>query len=146
MSTRFAQYNPRKVVITFKGIQMLMVAEGTFVVAERMEDGFTMRKGAYGDVTRVQMLDVSGSVTVTLQGASPTNDLLMTEVLADELAQTGWGPLQIKDLNGTTLLNAPIAWVRKRPNYEGSDDAPNREWVFDCHALLGDIGGAAPIL
>ena len=138
----FKNYDPARVVITWAGILIQGPAAGTFVSAERADDGFKMDIGSAGDVTRVRNRNRSGSVTVTLQAASPTNDLLSSRVALDEAFGTGYGPLQVKDLNGTTLLLAEFAWVRKLPTVEAADEASNREWIFDCASLDMNGGGA----
>ena len=137
----FNNYDPGRVVASFNGIPFLGFMDGTFISAERTEDGFTMQVGAGGDVTRVRSRDTTGSVTLTLQAASPTNDLLSSIALTDELFGTGTGALMVKDLNGNTLLEAPIAWVRKLPTTEFADEASSREWVFDCANLIKFVGG-----
>ncbi len=135
-------YDPGKIVVTFGGILIRGYAEGTFVTAERAEDGFELSVGAGGDVTRVRNRNRSGSVTLTLQAESPTNDLLSAMATADELSGTGTGALMIKDLNGTTLARAESAWIRKFANVEYSDTGSTREWAIDCAELELLVGGA----
>ena len=138
----FHNYDPGRVIVTFRGILIQGFADGTFVNAERTEDAFAKVVGASGDVTRVRSRDRSGEVTLTLQAASPTNDLLSAVAQIDESTGLGYGPLLIKDLNGNTLLLAEQAWIRKAPAVEFGTDASNREWVFDCAALDMTVGGA----
>lgn len=139
---QFHQYDPGQVVVNFKGIDLVAVMDGTFVNAERAEDAFSMQVGAGGDVTRVRSRNRSGAVTVTLQAASPANDLLSAVALDDELFGTGTGPLLVKDLFGNTLIDADTAWIRKLPAVEFADDASGREWVFDCAELSMFVGGS----
>lgn len=138
----FSNYDPGRVVASFRGIPFLAYMDGTFISAERTNDAFSMQVGAGGDVTRVRSRDLTGSVTFTLQAASPTNDLLSAVAAEDELFGTGYGALMIKDLNGNTLLEAPTAWIRKLPTTEFSDEASGREWVLDCSELIMFVGGA----
>lgn len=138
----FKNYDPGQVVASFKGIQLLGFMDGTFISAERAEDAFEMAVGAQGDVTRVRNRNRTGTVTVTLQAASPANDLLSAQAALDELAGVGYGPLLVKDLNGTTVLEAPIAWLKKVPTVEFGDEASGREWMFDCSELIMAVGGA----
>ncbi len=138
----FRNYDPGRVVVTFKGIRLLAPQDGTFVSAEREEDAFTKQVGSAGDVTRSRNRNISGSVTVTLQQASPTNDLLSALAEADELTGLNYGALMVKDLNGTTLLEAPNAWIRKTPTVEFAKEASGREWVFDCAQLIMNVGGS----
>jgi hypothetical protein len=138
----FNNYDPGRVVASFRGINLLGFMDGTFISAERTEDAFSMQVGAGGDVTRVRSRDMTGSVTFTLQAASPSNDLLSAVAAEDEAFGTGFGSIMIKDLNGNTLLQAPIAWIRKLPVTEFADEASGREWVIDCAQLIKFVGGA----
>lgn len=138
----FKNYDPGTIAVTFKGIPMLGVMDGTFVTVERNEDAFSVAVGAAGDVARVRNRDKTGMVTVTLQQGSPINDLLTAQALLDEVSGLGFGPLMVKDLRGTTLVLAPIAWIKKMPTVEFGDELSGREWVFECASLEIKAGGA----
>jgi len=137
----FEQYDPGQVIIQLGGRILTGFAAGTFITAERNEDSFSEVVGSDGLVTRVFSRNKSGIVTLTLQGASPSNDLLAAQHAADELTRTGFANLSVTDLNGTTRVNAPIAWVRKPANYEAADSESSREWVLACAQLFMHVGG-----
>ena len=136
------QYDPKKIVATFRGILIQGYADGTFVTAERKEDAFDTSVGAGGDVTRVRNNDRTGLVTLTLQSESLTNDLLSANLLIDEESGLGIGALMVKDLNGTTLISAESAWIKKFPVGEYADDGGSREWVIECADLRMFVGGS----
>lgn len=139
-------YDPGRVVMTFRGILINGgYMDGTFISAERAEDGFKMSVGAAGDVTRVRSRNRTGTVTLTLQAADSINDLLAAVVAEDEFFGTGFGSLMVKDLNGTTLIDAPIAWIKKVPKTDFADDASGREWAFDCAQLTITPGGSTSL-
>lgn len=138
----FKNYDPGRIAGSWKGIPFLGFMDGTFVNAERNEDAFSMSVGAQGDVTRVRSRNRTGLVTITLQAASPTNDLLTAQAQLDELSGVSYGPLQIEDLNGNTLLLASVAWIKKAPAVEFGTEAGSREWVFECADLEMSVGGA----
>lgn len=138
----FNNYDSGRIVGSWKGIPFLGFMDSTFLNAERNEDAFTESVGAQGDVTRVRSRNRTGTVTLTLQAASPTNDLLSAQAILDELTGLGYGPLLIKDLNGTTLVEAAVAWIKKVPAVEFGTEASGREWVFTCADLVMNIGGA----
>jgi hypothetical protein len=141
----FATYSPNKIQMVWNAIPMLAFMDGSFVTVERTADGFTRTPGAHGDVTRVQSHDRGGSVTVSLMWQSPTNDLLSAAARTDELYGTETGPLLVKDLNGTSLFTAEVAWIRKVPTSEFGTDAPSREWIFDCAEIEMLVGSATTL-
>lgn len=138
----FHNYDPGRVVAAFRGIPILGYADGTFIAVERAEDAFTSEVGAGGDVTRVRSRNRTGTATFTLLSSSPTNDLFSGVALEDEMFGTGVGPLLVKDLNGTTLIEAPVAWIKKSPAVEYAKEAGSREWVIECAELFMKVGGA----
>lgn len=139
---QFKNYDPGRIIIIFKGAQIQGYAEGSFVKASRAEETFKTSAGAGGDVVRVRNRNKMGSVVVTLQAASASNDVLQAFLDTDEATGLGYGALMIKDLNGTTLVVAEKAWVQKPADSEYSADAPNREWTIDCAELLIKNGGS----
>jgi hypothetical protein len=138
----FNNYDPGRISASWKGIQLLGFMDGTFISGERSEDAFEMSVGAGGDVTRVRNRNRTGMVTVTLQAASPSNDLLSAQALLDEKFGVGYGPLLVKDLNGNTVLEASVAWIQKVPNVEFADEGSGREWIFACADLVMHVGGS----
>lgn len=143
MSDTFKNYSPDLIIVTWGSIRMAGFADGTFVTAERDEDGYTKKIGATGDVVRVRSLNKGGSVKLTLQQSAATNDLLSAAYEVDQAFGTfNTADLMIKDLNGTTLAHALHAWIKKLPNVEFGKDLSNREWTFDCAALDILVGGS----
>lgn len=138
----FKQYDPARVVMTYRGIPIRGYMDGTFISVERASDSFEKAVGAGGDVARVRSRDRSGRVTLTLQQTAPVNDLLSAIAIEDELFGTGLGPLMVKDVNGTTLLLASIAWIVRPANVEFGDSLSGREWIFDCADLNMGVGGS----
>jgi len=138
----FHNYDPAKVVAIFRGIPILGFAEGTFIAGEREVDAFSKVAGARGEITRVRSRNRSGTVTITLMAESPSNDSLSAVAVLDEASGLGFGPLMVKDLNGNTVLSAPIAWIQKVPNVEHATDASTREWVIAVAQFDVHVGGA----
>lgn len=138
----FKNYDPRQYSVTFAGIIVGGFMDGTFISVERTEDSYSMAVGARGDVARVRSRDKTGTVTITLQQTSPSNDLLSAQIVADELLGTGVAPLLLKDNNGTTIIQAANAWIRRPANSEQSDELSSREWAIDCAELNMVVGGS----
>ena len=134
-------YDPKMVVITFGAIPISGYAEGTFVSVNRSGDAFAKRKGAGGDVERINKNQGDFEVTVTLLQTTPTNKELSAVLAADQVTNAGVFPLTIKDLLGETLFFAPQAWIRKDPEWEDGDDTNSRAWVFDTGIGSNLVGG-----
>jgi len=129
-------YDPSRVSVSWGPINITGFAEGTFVEAERDEDGFTKYVGSQGEVCRTRNLNKSGKVTVTLMATSPINDLIDLYASVDEdLGLGGVWPLRINDFNGYLRVSATEAWVMKKPKAERAKEAGTVVWVFDCAAI-----------
>lgn len=137
----FRNYDPGRIVLVFNNIQAQGYGPDTFVKAARNEDTFTEQVGANGDVVHVRNRNRTGKVTFTLQDASPTNDAFSALAQADELTGLAFGSLMIKDLNGTTLIQAANARIQKYPDAEYAADAGTNDWVIMCAELEMNIGG-----
>lgn len=141
MSTLY-NYSPDKFTVSFKGVNIVGFQDGTFIEIERDEEGFTKHIGALGDATRVRNLNRGGKVTITLIQAAPTNDRLSAIAASDEQFGDGVGALLIKDLNGTTRVSSPEAWIKKWPKVERGKESLSVVWEIDCAVLtMSNVGG-----
>lgn len=141
MATR--DLDPKQVIVTFGEVELSGFADGTYVSIERDEDAWTKHVGADGEVGRIRNRNRCAGVTVTLAEYSPANDLLMAYALADERDGSGKKPITVKDLLGTTIAHAPVAWVKKLPVVEKAKEVTDREWVFDTGPMDIFAGGNA---
>lgn len=138
-------YDPGQVIVTFGSIVLTPgFGEDTFLAYEPADKLFSTKVGASGEVVRSRSRNKSGTFTATLLQSSLVNDLLTAIAAGDALAGTGVLPLQVKDLNGTTLLVAKNAWIEDRPHTEFSKEAGEREWVFAGEEFVEFHGGATP--
>ena len=128
VDTSVKTYDPKLVVLTFMGIIISGYADGTFINAKASGPAFKHKKGADGSVDRVNTNTWDLDIDVTLKQTANSNGDLSTIFLADKLSNAGKGELKIKDLNGTSLIFAPQAWITDGPDGAFSDDLTNRVW------------------
>jgi structural protein KPP10_ORF10 len=134
-------YDPKEIFVTIGGAAMQGFADGTFVTLDRNEDAFSTVSGADGIVARVKSNNRAGTLTLSLQQTSLSNDILSGFALLDEISNTGTFPILIKDNQGTSLIFSATGWVQKMPAVEYSKDISNREWVIGLADLTYFIGG-----
>lgn len=134
-------YDPAKHLLSFAGNLLGSPGKDTFIKASRNEDGFTLAKGVSGEGTRTKNNNHSGTVEYTTMASSQTNDILSAIAAADELLGIGVGPLFMKELNGTSVLHAQNAWIKKLPDTERAKEAGEVTWVFECDDLQIYQGG-----
>ena len=134
-------FDPKMVVMTWGVIPISGYAEGTFVRVKRSGDAFGKKKGAGGDIERINRNQGDFEVAITLQQTSGTNKELSAALAADIATNAGVFPLTVKDLLGTTLFYAPQAWIRVDPEWEDGDELNAREWTFDTGIGANLVGG-----
>lgn len=134
-------YDPALVIGTWGGIPVVGVADGTFFKVVRDEDTFSKKTGAAGEVTRVRNRNRGGSIEITVLQSSSFNDVLAAGHAIDEASGLGVKPFFLKDLSGTTLVQANNSWVKKPADGEFAKDATNRTWILDVDDLQIFTGG-----
>ena len=134
-------YVPEDILVIVGGAIIDGYADGTFINVERDEDTFSKKTGANGRTTRTKSSNKSGSITLTLQQTSPSNDVLSAFHAIDEQTANGVIPVLIKDKRGTSLYSSPAAWVKKPAAASFAKESENREWTLDCADLEGFTGG-----
>lgn len=113
----------------------------TFVVVEREVETFTKTTGADGEVSRSKSANKSGSITITLQQTSASNDVLSAFALADEQTNSGTFPVMIKDASGRSIMSAENCWVSAYPSVAFAAASGTYEWVLHADNINMLVGG-----
>jgi hypothetical protein len=138
-------YDPAQIVVTLGPYLLSGFAEGTFVKVSRDEDAFLKKTGVDGETARARNKNRGGKVELTLLQSSASNDTLSAIAQAGELTGTDVYPLLIKDLLGTTLVMAPLAWPQKPADVEEGKEISDRAWTIDCASPMQmTVGGQNP--
>jgi Protein of unknown function (DUF3277) len=133
--------DPGQIVIAWGPHIVSGYADGSFVKASRDADAFSKSVGADGSAVRIRSRNKAGSVEITVQQTSATNDFFAAKALEDELLGTAVMPLIVKDLAGRTVVVAAESWIRKSPDVEESKDMTDRTWILDTGDLELFAGG-----
>jgi hypothetical protein len=133
-------YIPSRVSVIVGTVTLEALAEDSFVDAERKTDAFTDSVSNEGKVTRIHSSDRRGTIKVTLEASSDSNDYLSTLAITDDLTKLGTFPVFIKDNNGTDLATAPEAWITKIPNLKKGKELGKVEWTINCAELVLFLG------
>ena len=132
-------FDPKEVSIIFGEFLIRGFSDSQITVA-RDNPAYEMVIGADGEATRVKSNDRSGTITITLQQSSPSNDDLSTIALSDELSNTGVRPFFMKDNLGTTIYSAASAFIEKIPDAGFAKTATDRVWVLKTDNLVAFLG------
>lgn len=135
-------YDPNQLKVIFNGAQISGFADD-MVSVSRMTDGFSEDVGAQGDVVRVRSRDRRGTIEITLQQASPSNDVLSTFAATDESAGTAYGAVMVSDLNGTSLYRGATAWIKKVADSDWATAHKTRKWTITVAQLELIVGGSS---
>lgn len=135
-------FDPGTLNAVFKSIVMGGFADAD-ITCELDEDAFTDKAGNAGDVVRTRNRNMLGDATIPLLAESPTNDRLSEIADLDMTgAGLGVGAFSLTLLNGTTVVHAAKAWIKKRPAIGYGKESGTREWILRCVFDVYVVGGA----
>jgi hypothetical protein len=134
-------YDPKKVSISYGGINIDGFAEGTKVTVDFNEDAWTLQVGVDGDGTRTKSNNRSARVTIQLMQSSDSNAALTALMETDRATNAGALPLLVKDGSGTSIHQAEGAWIVKSPASEYAITAGAREWILETDIMVSFVGG-----
>lgn len=138
-------YDPSSYVVAIDGVFMTGFAPDKKIVVKRTSDSFTKVTDIDGNVTRVALKDKSGEVSIYLSSTSPSNAVLSGIAIGDELTGLRSFTFAILDGRGFNVCTAPVAWIKKYPDYEVSKEQPVNEWTIETGPMLFALGGT-PLL
>jgi hypothetical protein len=138
-------YDPAQVLVTLAGIEIKGWAPTTKVKVS-FPKIYNKVVGLDGEVGRGKNNNRTCSVMFSLMQTSVSNDELMALFAADDAAPAGLlVPFFLKNLNGTTIITAPAAWL-ELPNDVGyGPEVGVNEWSVDCGETVPFIGGQAAV-
>ena len=132
-------YDAKMVIITFAGVIITDFADGDFISITYPE-GFEAVEGADGSENRNNTNKSGADVTITVSQTSAANDLLSALHTADKLSNAGKGALSIKDLNGTSLIFSPQAYIKKYADFTDGNALGTRAWELRAPFAITNIG------
>ena len=121
-------FDPKKVTVQVAGINIVGFSEDK-VTVERANNAWELTVGCDGESTRVKSNDLSGTITLTLQQTSPSNDFLTT-VFYNDQANNEVVQVIITDTEGKSKIQANKAWIEKMPEGAYGKTQNDRQWVF----------------
>lgn len=132
------KFNPKRIKGSFTGtingrpfaVAFSGYMDGEFVTAEFDEDAVTEHVGSDGEITLVLNANKKATCTVTLVMGAEANQLLSFLVPDSENNYLPVGTLKFADLNGTSYIKAPEAWIRKMTPVSYSNQVTGRAWAF----------------
>lgn len=133
-------YDPKSVSIMVGTHIVSEYEDGTFINVERNNDTWAIKKGASGETARAKSNDRSGRITITLMATSPSNDFLSALAITDEQTNAGVVPVLIREVGGTTLVEATESWIVRPSPFERSKTVGATTWIIESGDILMNIG------
>lgn len=133
-------YDAKQVIITFNGVIVNDFADGDFVTISGLSDNFESVQGADGSENRNNKNITGADVSIICSQTSTTNDQFSALFLLDKVSNTGKGPLLIKDLNGTSILESGQAFIMGYPDTNFGNALGTREWKIRAPNCIINIG------
>lgn len=131
VSKKVATYDPRQVIVTFGSHTASGYSEDGFISIEKQGDGVKSKVGCDGEMVRALDPNESYKIAAKFLQSSATNKFLLEQYQLDNETGEGTFPVTIKDLRGSLLFSADIAWAVKPTKYEYGKEAGEREWEIE---------------
>jgi hypothetical protein len=149
MSTTVRTFDPSKVIVAIAGVGVISgFADGTFVKVTRSGSAFEKKRGAAGEIDRINKNAYDFEVEITLKQTSPYNAVLSGLLAADQLSNQGIFPLTITDTSASSVsatppsvFAAPSAWIEKDPDVDYADSLKNYTWKIATGVGANFIAG-----
>jgi hypothetical protein len=119
-------FDAERVSVTVMGIELYEFGKGEFLTLTQREKPFVVEEGTHGSVTRVRVPSNVWDLKVSLIKGSPINALISARVKLDMLEGSGMGALQVKDLEGSSLVRGNSFFFPSEVKY--STDPIMNEW------------------
>ena len=132
-------FDPKAVTVKVGGLQLVGFSEEK-VTVERANNSWELTVGCDGESTRVKSNDLSGTITITLQQTSPSNDYLTSIFYADEEYDTVTD-IEVRDTSGRSQIIAAKAWCEKMPDATYGKNHSDRQWVFRTNNIQYSLAG-----
>lgn len=134
-------YNPAEVAVIVGEFAIEGFSDGSKVTIERSEDSWALQIGVDGEGTRSKSNNKSGTIKISLNQSSASNQVLSTLLNTDELNGGGLVPVMVKDSSGQSIYMAKQAFIVKFPSAEYGKEATTREWMLKTDVLIVNEGG-----
>ena len=121
-------FDPKQVKVRVANVNIVGFSEEK-VTVERANNSWELNVGCDGEATRVKSNYLSGTITLTLQQTSPSNDFLTT-VFYNDQNNDECVRIEITDTSGKSKIIAQKAWVEKMPDATYAKAHSDRQWVF----------------
>lgn len=107
------------------------------------EDDYKLTVSPDGVGTRNQTNNESGIFTLRLMGSNEDNALLSAQRQLDLLSSNGGGVagFTAKDREGSTLITAETAWIKRAPDADFQQEITERVWLIETDRAIVLLGG-----
>jgi hypothetical protein len=150
-NTRLSTFSPNEVavIITQQSTGMSHIvggfAEDSIVSIDRNADTFSLYTGADDTNTRIYNANTSGTITISLQQTSASNDILTALYENDRASRNGLFSIAIRDNSGRSTYFSEEAYIGVVPSSAISNSMQTRDWVIHAPKMTSLIGGNGPI-
>jgi hypothetical protein len=148
MAFQIKEYDADQIVILIAGIALSQgagqsgYADGEFL-SVGFKPQFILVKGTDGSAARSKTNDRETEIKVNLLQTNSANAALSALLFADVSTPngTGIGSFVVKDLQGTTLVSVPTAWITQPADITLDRGAKGRSWLVTGLWDVALIGG-----
>lgn len=136
-----ATFDIRKLSLTIGTHIVSDFAAGSTVEVTADDDAYTTTPDANSNSNRYSKNNNNYTMTLPLDQASPSNDVLSGFFALDKLNNSGSFPLVMKDDNGTTLVSCLTAYIERPADASFGLEAVDKVWTIKLTEANYFVGG-----
>ena len=141
MSEATKRYSPGEVALSFAGQDLASgTADGDFFTCEPASESHMSKVGADGSVAYAENLDKRANAKVVTLQTSNTN-----AILGALHATRAVGPFEMRDLNGSLVVAATRAKIKKLPAVARGKEIGQLEWEIELFDAVWAHGAAGAV-
>lgn len=132
MANRFLTplcFDPASVVLSLGGYSPYGYMSDTKIEIAKAEDNILPLVGVDGDLSLALNRNLSGTLTLTLQATSPSNDVLAAMAAQVKSTKFATFPVLMSDPAGLSVIST-VGWIQKVPDVTISKEVSPAVWVI----------------
>lgn len=149
MSERLSTYRPNQVFATIiyngQAHTISGYSEDSMITIARNVETFSLYTGADDTNTRVHNANTAGTITLSLQQTSFSNDFLNQIHQIDTENLNALFSISIVDRSGRSVYFSEEAYIGVPPESGFANSMQTRDWVIHAPKLKQKLGGNQPV-
>lgn len=135
-------YNPSSVTLLLALLYEVTDFSPTdMITLSKDSPNFSTSKGGAGGVERIHNADLTYTLQISLSQTSPSNQVLNSLSILDNVSKRAVFPIYSKDSSGNSVFFCSSCWIEEPAEASYSLDIETRIWRIKCSDVVFGLSG-----